>query len=100
MMKAKSNVSVVALGKTGHTKADVTKKHPKLNLFAFCDVMESKGNHFSECDFFLDYNDLLKKSEDASFVCIHNPNIPEIAVAVLQKGIYVLCKNPTWLEPQ
>ncbi len=93
-MGSKLNVGIVGLGKMGHIRADVIRKQPKLNLTAVCDVIRSKGEDFPECDFFSDYNDLVKKDVDAIFVCTPNRYTPEIAVRALQRGIHVFCEKP------
>ena len=93
-IKNRLNVGIVGLGKMGHIRADAIREHPKLDLFAVCDVIESKSNDFPECELFHDYNDLLKQDIAAVFVCTPNRYIPEIAVAALEKGIHVFCEKP------
>ncbi|MCK5639708.1 MAG: Gfo/Idh/MocA family oxidoreductase [Gammaproteobacteria bacterium] len=93
-MKNKLDVGIVGLGKMGHIRAGVIKKHPELNLFAVCDVIETKGKDFPESKFFHNYNDLLKQSLDAVFVCTPNRYIPEIVVAALERGMNVFCEKP------
>ena len=93
-MKNRLNTGIVGLGKMGHIRADVIRNHPKLNLFAACDVVETKGKDFPETEFFRNYNDLLKQDIDAVFVCTPNRYIPEIVVAALEKGIHVFCEKP------
>ena len=93
-MKNRLNVGIVGLGKMGHIRADVIIKHPKLNLLAACDVIETKGKDFPESGFFHDYDELLKQSIDVVFVCTPNRYVPEIVVAALEKGIHVFCEKP------
>ena len=93
-MKNRLNVGIVGLGKAGHIRADGIKKHPKLNLLAACDVIETKDKDFPECEFFRDYNDLLKHDIAAVFVCTPNRYIPEVAVRALKRHIHVFCEKP------
>jgi len=93
-MKNRLNVGIVGLGKMGGTRADVIRKHPELDLFAVCDVLKSKSKEFPECEFFHDYNELLKQDIAAVFICTPNRYIPEIAVAALERGIHAFCEKP------
>lgn len=93
-MKNRLNIGIVGLGKMGHIRADVITKHPKLNLFAVCDVIETKGKDYPESKFFHNYNDLLRQNVDAVFVCTPNRYIPEIVVAALERGIHAFCEKP------
>lgn len=94
-MKNRLNVGIVGLGKMGYVRADVIGKHPKLDLLAVCDVIESKSNDFPESEFFHDYNDLLKQDIAAVFVCTPNRYIPDITVNALGRGIHVFCEKPS-----
>lgn len=93
-MKNRLNVGIIGLGKMGHIRAKAISSHPKLDLSAVCDVIESKSNDFPKCKFFQDYNELLKQGVDAVFVCTPNRYAPEVAVAALERGIHVFCEKP------
>ena len=89
-MKEKLNIGIAGMGKMGHVRADVIRRHPNLVLRAVCDV---SGEHH-EYESFQDYHDLLKQDIDAVFVCTPNQFIPEIAVTALQSGLHVFCEKP------
>jgi len=93
-MSNKLKVGIVGFGKMGKIRKDVIDSHPDLSLAGICDVVLPESDEPIECEFFPDYQDLLKTDIDIVFVCTPNKFAPEIVISALNNGRHVFCEKP------
>ncbi len=87
-------VGIVGFGKMGETRKGVIDNHPDLSLEGICDIVPPEQNGPLECEFFQNYQDLLKTDIDAVFVCTPNKFTPEYVISALNNKKHVFCEKP------
>jgi predicted dehydrogenase len=92
-------VGIIGFGKIGRIRKGVIDSHPDLSLRAICDIMPPEQGELSGCEYFRDYQDLLKTDVEAVFVCTPNKFAPEIVIAALNNQKHVFCEKPPGRNP-
>ena len=104
------NVGVVGCGGIANNKhLPAMKRVGKINIVAFCDLIEERAAKAKE-DFgtsdariYTDYQELIKEDLDAVYVLTPNSSHAPIAIAAMKAGKHVMCEKPmakTFAEAQ
>ena len=95
------NVGVVGCGGIANNKhLPAMKRVGKINIVAFCDLIEERAAKAKE-DFgtsdariYTDYQELIKEDLDAVYVLTPNSSHAPIAIAAMKAGKHVMCEKP------
>lgn len=90
-----ARVAIVGMGKVGHIRYGVIDGHDKLNVVALSDVDESIRDEFPDCDFDVDYENVVTRPDiDVVFVATTNRHAPGVVCKALESGKHVFCEKP------
>ena len=90
---SKLKVAVIGNGKVGQIRSKCIQAHPDAQLVALCDVNPDRWEQ-GPIRFFRDWRNVIDLHPDLIFVCTTNQDIPEIAIASINKGIHTFCEKP------
>lgn len=93
-MGKKLKVGIIGFGKMGKIRKSVIDNHPDLSLEGICDIVPLGQNEPINCEFYKNYQELLKTDIDAIFVCTPNKFTPEIVTSALNNKKHVFCEKP------
>ncbi len=93
------NVAVVGLGVIGTVHAELLADRG--DLFAICDVDESKREIYPEKAFYTDYEAMLDELRpDAVHICTPHYLHAPMVIAALSRNIHVLCEKPLCIREE
>lgn len=92
-------IGVIGVGNISHEHIQAYQKNPNVELYAFCDINETRlnmmGEKYGVTRLYTDMNEMLALAEiDAVSVCTWNAAHADCAIAALNAGKHVLCEKP------
>ena len=100
MTDKKLKIGIIGTGSISESHMKAYKNNPGVELYAFCDLSESraceKSERYGVKHIFTDAGEMLKLPEiDAVSICTWNEQHAPCAIAALNAGKHVLCEKPT-----
>lgn len=94
-------VGIIGSGYMGSAHARVYSEIKEADLIGICDFDPNKKSLSEKygCQFFSDFEDMLKKDIDIFSICTPNSTHPRIALKALEEGKHVLIEKPLALNP-
>jgi len=93
------NVALVGCGRISKKHVDAIEAHPDLELYATCDILESRRDLYNTGKSWTDYDGLLKsKNIDIVSICTPSDLHAEMAIAAANVGKHVLIEKPIALN--
>ena len=98
----KLKVGIIGAGYMGSAHARVYSEIKEVDLIGICDFDPDKKSLSGKygCQFFSDFEDILKKDIDVFSICTPTSTHPKIALKALEEGKHVLIEKPLALNPR
>lgn len=93
-MKQRLKCGIVGYGYMGEIRKRVIENNPLLELYGICDNGSGSIADDINCQFFRDYEDIVKSNVDIVFVCTPNAYSSEVCLESLKQGKHVFCEKP------
>ena len=88
-------IGIAGFGVVGSKRFDCLQNHQYATVVSICDEKFKKQPLKLEgIDVHENYEELLKDSIDAIFICMPNDIAPKVTIKALHKGIHVFCEKP------
>ena len=93
------NVALIGCGRISKKHVAAIEAHPDLELYATCDILESRRDLYNTGKSWTDYDGLLKsKNIDIVSICTPSDLHAEMAIAAANVGKHVLIEKPIALN--